>query len=114
MHAWNTARWKETANFLKPNHLSWTNYRAYPVEEFKKMTKQEKSYSLMIYTAKLTEKLQENENGQYSKIRQGHDYTRSCRIPKKMSKSKVYYTGQSKGDTTHQNSKETLEFSKVI
>ena len=58
----------------------------YPVEEFKKMTKQEKSYSLMIYTAKLTEKLQENENGQHSKIRQGNDYTGSCRIPKAVKK----------------------------
>jgi len=58
----------------------------YPLEDFETMSKEEKIYSLAIYTAKLTEKIQEVENGQLPKIRQDNDNTRSRTIFKDVKK----------------------------
>jgi hypothetical protein len=69
---------------IKP--FKFDNLPPYPIEDFNTMTKEEKVYSLAIYTAKLTEKMQEVEDGQYNKIRQGNDYPRSCRIPQTIKK----------------------------
>jgi len=69
---------------IKP--IEFEELPPYPLEDFETMSKEERAYSLAIYTAKLTEKIQEVENGQLPKIRQGNDYTRSRTIFKDVKK----------------------------
>jgi hypothetical protein len=61
--------------------IAFDDLPSYPIEHFNTMTKEEKAYSLAIYITKLTEKIQEVDNGQLSKARQNINRNRSSRLP---------------------------------
>jgi hypothetical protein len=98
---------KMTSFRFKP--IEFDDIPPYPIEEFACMTKEEKAISLAIYTAKITEKIQEGENGQYSKIRQNHDYTRSRSISENVKKQSLL-SSESTENPPHQASKKREGF----